>query len=717
MAFDVYQPCPGGEDKKIKFCCGKDAIGDLSKVMDSLRRGQRAAALGLVNQLLETKGNKACVLALKGATLLQLENYEELAKTAEAFLAEYPENPVAFSLSAIAAATNGEKEAAIEQLQRALERTGQGMHEITYEAIGIVSYRLLEEGDVVAARGHLMLQASVAPEDDDRPMRMLLELLASANVPLLLKQDTRLQPPPEGAPWLNAGHAVLARAESGAWNEGCVRYSALSAADPKEPSLYRNLAILNGWLSKKDASAEAWQKCAAADGLALDDAVEAQAMAQLLSNAEEDTVDRVVQTYSVSDAERVSERLLSEKTVARMELDLMKLADENTPPPKGAFWLLDRPTPESSADLKFDDVPNVVGEMYLYGRETDREPRVEFVAVKTDDFDSKTAAFNELMGEYAEAVEDEETVAKVPASAAALSWQWRLPDDIPAELRTALMEEKRRDVNVNVWPETPLAQLDGKRPSEVADDPAYRVRLLAEVLLLELAGEQSRAEFEYNEVRKKLGLPTRDDIDPNGVDVSQMPLVRLHLLSPDKLADEDLTKAYSRAYMHGVPRALRRLGLAVIDRPSMKDKVEQTGVYEALSLVASDAEEALEFNHKAREAAVAAGKSPARWLFRELDLRLMRGEEEEFIRLMNTLQRDHINEPGVEEAMRKVLVRIGAMTPDGQPTQPAMEEQPQESSILTGEDAAAPTGGGILLSDAPQPKDDDESKPGLVLPD
>ena len=32
-------------------------------------------------------------------------------------------------------------------------------------------------------------------------------------------------------------------------------------------------------------------------------------------------------------------------------------------------------------------------------------------------------------------------------------------------------------------------------------------------------------------------------------------------------------------------------------------------------------------------------------------------------------------------------------------------------------DAAAPTGGGILLSDAPQPKDDDESKPGLVLPD
>ena len=47
MAFDVYQPCPGGEDKKIKFCCGKDAVGDLTKVMDALRRGQRAAEVDI----------------------------------------------------------------------------------------------------------------------------------------------------------------------------------------------------------------------------------------------------------------------------------------------------------------------------------------------------------------------------------------------------------------------------------------------------------------------------------------------------------------------------------------------------------------------------------------------------------------------------------------------------------------------------------------------
>ena len=715
MAFDVYQPCPGGEDKKIKFCCGKDIVGDLSKVMDTLRRGQRAAALSLVNQLLETKGEQACILALKGATQLQLENYEELAKTAETFLEKYPENPVAFSMSAIAAATNGEWETAIVQLQRALERTGKGMHEITYEAIGIVAYRLLQEGDIVAARGHLMLQASVAPEEDDRPMRMLLELLASANVPLLLKQDTGLAPPPEGVAWEDAGNAVLARAEAGAWSEGCARYTALSAANPTEPTLYRNLAILQGWLSKREESTEAWHKCAAADGIDLDDAVEAEAMARLLSDTEEETVDRVVQTYPVTDADRVSERLISDENVASRELDLMEMADENTPPPKGAFWLLDRPIPESSEEFALDDVPNVLGEVFLYGRETDRESRVEFVAVKTADFDSKTSNLKELLGEYGETIEKEETIAKVPAAAAALSWQWRLPDNLPMERQSALIEEKRRDVNVNVWPETPSARLDGKCPSEVADDPAYRVRVLAEILSLELVGEHSRAEFDYNQVRAKLGLPTRVDIDPDGVEIAQVPLVRLHLLPPEKLKDEDLMKAYSPAYMHGAPRALRRLGTAVIDRASLKDEIDPTGVYEALSLVASSTEESLELNDKARESAVAAGKSPARWLFRELDLRLMRGEEEEFIRIMNTLQRNHINEPGVEEAMRNVLVRSGAMTPDGQPTQPAMEQQEMESNILTNE-GAAPTGGGIVLPDDPEPKDEDEGQSGLVLP-
>ena len=71
---------------------------------------------------------------------------------------------------------------------------------------------------------------------------------------------------------------------------------------------------------------------------------------------------------------------------------------------------------------------------------------------------------------------------------------------------TALIEAKRRDVNLTVWPTTPLPELDGKSPEVAAADPAYRVRLAAVILLLELTGEQSRSPFDYNELRGQVGL-------------------------------------------------------------------------------------------------------------------------------------------------------------------------------------------------------------------
>ena len=41
MTTDAYQPCPCGIDKKIKFCCGAEVLGDLGKVEDALSGEQR----------------------------------------------------------------------------------------------------------------------------------------------------------------------------------------------------------------------------------------------------------------------------------------------------------------------------------------------------------------------------------------------------------------------------------------------------------------------------------------------------------------------------------------------------------------------------------------------------------------------------------------------------------------------------------------------------
>jgi len=715
MALDVYQQCPGGTDRKIKFCGCKDILGDLDEMAEAISSGQRAAVLTRVNRLLETGGSRACLLALKGTVQLQVGDFSGLAETAKEFLDKFPENRVAYAFSAIVAATTADSDTAVDHLQRALAGFAGSMHEIVYEAIGIVAHLLLQKGDVLAAQGHLILQMALMPEEDTRAFESLIRLHSSPQMPLLLKQNITLVDPPEDVAWKEKCEAALTSANYGAWVDAIFELCALAEENTEEPTLWKNIAILQARLGRDQDAAKTWRAYALCDAVSEDDAVEAEAMALLLSASEEEMIHEVNQTYQITDAERAMERLLSEKHVANMPVDLNQLAKEDAPPPKGAFWLLDRAMPASGKGLKLDDVPNVLGEMYLYGKETDRDARLEFVAEKTAEFETKTDALRELLGEFGGPVENEESIGEVPAADAALRWRWRLPSDTPMEDQRVLIEEKRREVNLNHWPETPLSDLDGKRPSEVAGDPAYRVRLLATILLLELAGEQSRSRFDFNELRAKLGFPTRVDIDPDGTNLAEIPLVALHLLPPEKLSDDDLATAYQRAVMVHAPRALQRLGLEVVKRASLRDEFEAARVYEALAHVAYTTDEALEYTDQAREAAVAAGQSPAPHLLRELDLRMTRGEGEECSRLIYTLQKNHINEPGVAQALHSLFVQMGVITPDGKPTEAAIQQQREQQAAISG-DQVPPGTEGLWTPDGAAAPTEEKDKPSIWVP-
>ena len=58
---------------------------------------------------------------------------------------------------------------------------------------------------------------------------------------------------------------------------------------------------------------------------------------------------------------------------------MRQLAKEDQPPPKDAFWLLDRPTPATGVGIKPEEIPRVVGRLFLFGKQTDREARLELV--------------------------------------------------------------------------------------------------------------------------------------------------------------------------------------------------------------------------------------------------------------------------------------------------------------------------------------------------
>ncbi len=718
MPLDPYRLCPGGTNKKIKFCgCDKEVLGDLNRIVDAMDGEQRAAALGHANRSLEVHGKRACLLTLKGTVQLQMQDFEGLAKTTEAFLEKHPDNPVALGMSALGAAVQGESRLAITQLQRALQKADGTLPGIVYTAIGIVGRSLFESGDILAAMGHFMLQIGFSGQRDKQPIEMLSAMYASNRIPILLKRDVFLETSPPAGVSPGEFQAALELAAVGRWAESCARFYNVALKHPTEPALVKNMAILQGWLGDEQAAGQSWREYAALDGVNLEVAVESEALAQMLvfADTEDHQIDEVTHTYPVTDGDRVLERLLSEKHIVHMPVDLQQLATEESPPPKAAFWLLDRGLPIATEGLQFHEVPNVLGEMYVYGKQTDRQARVEFISVKTADFEAKLQKLKDLLGEFGGRLEKEETTGQVSATSAALTWQWRLPDNVTVEQQQQLIEQKRRDVNLNVWPQTPLRELAGKQPAEVAADPAFRVRLLAAILLLDTAAEQSRAQFDYNELRAKLGLPLAEDLDPASLDLAQLSPVQLVRLPAEKLNDETLMQAFSRAFMVRASRPLRRLGLEMVARESLRGKVERSQIYELLSQVARDFDEAVEFNALGRQADEAAGQSPAKWLLQELQLRLLKGETETAFQVMGRIQSNHMREPGVAEALVALLQRLGLVKADPRSGPAAPQAPPQGPARLAGAEPA-PSGGKIWTpgSDAAGPPG--EKKPSLWVP-
>ena len=87
--------------------------------------------------------------------------------------------------------------------------------------------------------------------------------------------------------------------------------------------------------------------------------------------------------------------------------------------------------------------------------------------------------------------------------------------------------------------------------------------------------EQSLPDFDFNELRSKLSLPTLDTIDPGRRRPAEVPLLRLARLDVTKLSDEELLHAYQRAEHFRHLRALKKLAPEVIARPTLDKKVNK----------------------------------------------------------------------------------------------------------------------------------------------
>lgn len=685
MAIDHYSPCPGGLDKKIKFCC-PDLLSDWQKIERMIEGEQFTACLQHVEGLAAKHPDRACLLATKAMLLRGAGRLEEAQAVVGEFLQKHPENPLALAESAILTSVT-DCVAALQPLEKSIAATGDRMDRRVYQAMGFVADALLDEGHPLAARSLAMSQLALDPEDRT-PLEFLLEYNRSAGMPLILKEEWTWDTAPENAPWQAEFNQAKTLATHMQRTAAAAKLSELVEKYPSEPVLWRGLAIMRALLADEKGAIEALRHYAGMD-VPLDDAVDAESLAMALSeDALGDGVDICSLEYTVQNVEEVQTGLLSSPRVAQMAIDRASMP-EGEPPPKGAYHLLDRAVPLTHTGLTLDTVPRLLGHALLFGRQTDREARLIVQGVMASDLDAVKEFLKDATGNWLEPPTSETVVGRVSATEESLRRNWRLPDDMTGEHFQQVSEQHWEKVLLEQLPQRPLPYLDGKSPQDVASQPACRAKLLALVSLLDRVILQNGVRFDVERLRERFGLPTPEPIDPDQKPVTQVPLVRLARVMVEKLSDEHLLTGFHRALAFGARHAVKEFAHEVVNRPSLNGDEEQQHALMVLARSEENWDQAYQYLDRGRQASKASGKSCAPWDLLELPARLQRGEGELAVQLIEHLQRDHGKEPGVGNALVDLLMRFGVLRPDGTAALP-MAHEPEPGIVVPGQEDAQP---------------------------
>jgi len=675
MALDAYSPCPAGTGKKIKFCC-PDLASELEKIDRMIEGEQFIASLQHIDQL-ENKGQyRACLMAIK-SELLRATNQMDAAKTYSAdFLQRFPENPVAWAESTLSAAMEEGGQAAYAKLQKSLALCQGKINGRIYEAIDVVANVLLEEGRAIAGRALLHLLNALNPQDRHVVDR-LLYFNRAANVPLLLKSDPGMMPCPAAVPWAAKFDAAMEPMKRAQWQETADRLTALAAEVTDSPVIWNNLARIRSWLGD-DAGAGAALRHYAALPAPLEDAVEAEATAMLLSPSPlGDDVDVLRWEWPVRDADRLQELLLSDRRILPTPIDLSAWPVGQSPPPRLAGALLDRPALRGDEPLTRDTIPRMEGQLLLFGRETDRAARLEVMSMTRPESERAKSILREIGGDTLESAPEETVIGKVSVSREMVGRRWVPPPQAPREQVDALLKEDFRDAILNQWPDCPLGVLGGRSLRQTAGgeqagtapagDHAAHVKCLAVILVMQQWMNQPPETFDFNDLRSRLGLPTLGPIDPRQNDVAGLPLVRLARVQIESMSDEDLSLAFHRAVIFHAWDAARKFAQAVVNRPAFASRPERIEAYRTLVESAGSLDEGLRTINEARGYSLAAKQSCAMWDLMELSFRFGQGEANEAMRLMQHIETRHVKEPGVAQALTRMLINAGLLNPDGTP--------------------------------------------------
>ena len=722
MSLDAYSYCPGGRDKKIRFCC-PEKLKDLQQIQTMMENGQNAGCLALIEQLEAAKPDCACLDAAKLSIFRVQERWLEGLELAERFYRREPENPLAASELAMSYAFCDRWKDAVSTVIDGIERwEDSSVHSALLTALLVVGEKAISDGNVIPALSiarQLQLFQRTAAQGQNLYHRGL-----RAKLPLVAKDMVFNRDCPADFPEMQQFLAAANYVVSARWKKGLAILESLIPHTEIWPELWKNIALLRLCLGEIDSAADALFQYTRCGKCSLEDAADAELLRLcMVPDPLGDSTDLLSLVCKISYAEKVQETLLSDKRFRAVDFNPGEFTDDDDPPPRMMFSVLDRPFIPLEEKITAENITSLLADLLLYGKETDREARLEFLEVRSPEKERITALTQEVLGQWILGWEEPDIIHSV--SSTFLQLQPRFLADLNRE---ASREEESLSLK-NIFEEyfishflnQPFGLLDGKTPLQAASDPAYAVRILGTVLVVDFWLTDSPARSLCNTLRERLNLPMPDPIPvpeemsrvanpapvPEQADeqilapsfLDKQPIWRWYRIDARSLPTGALLRGFHESILFHDSRTTLPFAEAILERP-LRD-VPYFFRKEALRQLIFKAQ--ADFELETAMALVETGireaeetKNSDAWLnVMEIPFQLGQGNLAKAQELIAHVMQFHRREQEAMLLLQNLLMSLGLLNPDGTPVSPAA----LRSSAGSSAGASAP----LSIADDPPP--------------
>jgi tetratricopeptide (TPR) repeat protein len=695
MEIDSYQQCPCHQGKKIKFCCGKELVSDLNAVLSKEHAGQTVAALEQLERTIARVGPRECLLTIQTHILISHGETEKAKAANKTLLDNHPNHITGMQHASLIALTEGKTDEAISKLQDTMDAiTGNELPITLANAFRALGIGLLNEGQLIAGRAHLEFASELKGGQDEELQRMVYDTFGFKGLPIALKRSFHIsKPPSEDVEWhkkyVNVGRA-LAR---GQFRKALKFLEKIDSKFPDQPIVVEGIAIVSGFLGMSDLLPDKFRRVSNLPDHSPWEAIEAELLAQAV-DATPAVPEQVVlrKSFGLGDASAAMELAASHNQLVSLPPDEQDPFGEG-PAPKHSYAVLNKPSVKSPEELTIESVPNVLAEIKLYGKQTDREARLELIVSDDHCKDESLSLLNEVFGQLMQGDGTESELGKVSVIDRVFRVDWHLPKGTNRDQFDTLMEQYFPAM-LDQYKQLSFHCLDGKTISEAAKIDQYKTRVHGLLVQLRsLLADRKGGKEASQKFITELGVTLPGPLDPASVEsVAELPPFQMQFLDLKKLSNEDLFDVHRSSMVLQMPGLLLKTVDEMLERDGF-DLMPRDLMLSMKAQATHDDDAALACLEEARAEAKKEGKPIGQFLLQEFEMRLERGLTEKLPSLLQTLRTNHLQEPGIEASLAQLLHRYGLIDEDQIMRGRANAMDPAVSSMAVppaAEPAAAP---------------------------